>query len=121
MNLIDQFWWIICQILKKNCENDKIYFNNVRINDSKMKYNNKNFYLKSDIIFLNIYNILIIFLSVLNWQKSKSQKKNHIDVKMNLLLLNLLVIMIVDIQKQQKLQKLLNDYYIWILLKQEYL
>ena len=43
MNSVDQFWQIICQILKENCDNDKTYFDDIQINKLKMKYNNKNF------------------------------------------------------------------------------
>ena len=41
MNSVDQFWWIVCWILKKNCDDDEMYFNDVQINESKMKYNNE--------------------------------------------------------------------------------
>ena len=40
-NSVDQFWWIICQMLKENHDNDKTYFDDIQINESKMKYNNE--------------------------------------------------------------------------------
>ena len=41
MNSVDQFWWIICQMLEKNHDNDETYFDDVWINELKMKYNNE--------------------------------------------------------------------------------
>ena len=41
MNSVDQFWQIICWIFKENHDNDETYFDNVQINELKMKYNNE--------------------------------------------------------------------------------
>ena len=41
MNSIGQFWQIVCQILEKNWNNEKAYFNNIQIDESKTKYNEK--------------------------------------------------------------------------------
>ena len=41
MNSVNQFWWIICWMLEENHDDDETYFNDIQINESKMKYNNE--------------------------------------------------------------------------------
>ena len=41
MNSVNQFWWIICQMLEKNYDDDKMYFNDIWIDELKIKYNKK--------------------------------------------------------------------------------
>ena len=41
MNSVNQFWQIVCWMLKKNHDNDKTYFDDIQINESKIKYNDE--------------------------------------------------------------------------------
>ena len=40
-NSVDQFWQIVCWMLEENCDDDKMYFDDIQINELKMKYNNE--------------------------------------------------------------------------------
>ena len=40
-NSVNQFWQIVCWMLEKNHDDDEMYFNDVWINELKMKYNNE--------------------------------------------------------------------------------
>ena len=41
MNSVSQFWWIVCWILERNCEDEEAYFDDVWINGLKTTYNNE--------------------------------------------------------------------------------
>ena len=77
-NSVDQFWQIICWILERNQDDSKTYFNDIQIDELKIKYNDEE--ILSEIwryMFKHFQHINSILISIELTEAKISGEKSH--------------------------------------------